>query len=96
MARPRLLRTSVSGSLVRVTLDGWGVGHGATVQDAVEDLIGGMLASAVALRSGLRVSSEVPRLDREYLDFLWALGEVAEGGGDIRGFVFDAGADARR
>ncbi len=97
MAGSRLLRTSVAGGRVRVTLGGWGYGHGATVEQAVDDLVASLLGSAIALRrTGLRVSSESPPVDPEYLDFLWSLGEVAERGGDIRAFVFDAGADIHR
>ena len=94
MDRPRLLRTSVAGGSIRVTLDGWGFGHGTTVEAAVEALVAHLLQQALALRtSGFRIAPDAPRLNREYFDFLWRLSEIAVGGGDVRGFVFDAGTE---
>ena len=58
------------------------------MQEAGDDLIRRLLELAIAMRSsGWTASGEV-RLDLETMDFLYRLGEVAAGGGDIRAWVF--------
>jgi hypothetical protein len=46
----------------------------------------------MCFRSGFNISTEVPPLDLRWLDFVYQLGEIAAGGGDIRDRVFGAGS----
>ena len=62
---------------------------GPTLQDAADDLVQRLLGYAMALRgSGLPASSELGPLDLAAVGFLYELGEIAAGGGDIRQRLF--------
>jgi len=64
------------------------------MQDAADDLVRRLLTLAMSLRSGagLRVSPEGPGVDPRWFDFLYELGSIAAGGGDIRERVFERAA----
>lgn len=64
-------------------------GDGQTLQEAADDLIRQLLATAMAFRSsGMGpISSEVMP-DLAMMDFLYELGEIAAAGGDVRSRVF--------
>jgi hypothetical protein len=82
------LTVTESGDLVRLQLGSFARGEGATLQDAADDLIRRLLGLVMAVRSsGFRASSEVWP-DLETMDFLYELGEIAAGDGDIREHVF--------
>jgi hypothetical protein len=84
---PALTITETRG-LVRLQLGGLARGEGASLQEAADDLVCVVLRLAMAFRSsGVRASSELSP-DRETLDFLYELGEIAAAGGDIRSRVF--------
>jgi hypothetical protein len=77
----------------RLGLGGQIHGEGATLQDAADDLVRRLLALALALRTdGFQVSPEAPGLDLRWFDFLYELGSIAAGGGDIRDRVFTQAA----
>ncbi|HTU94900.1 MAG TPA: hypothetical protein VMF14_03600 [Solirubrobacteraceae bacterium] len=83
------LNVHETGSGCRLTLSGVTSGHGATLQDAADDLIARLLNLVMVIRtSGLRVPSELGPPDPEVLRFLWEIGELAAGGEDIRERVF--------
>jgi hypothetical protein len=65
-------------------------GEGATLQEAADDLVRRLLALAMSMRSaaGFRVSPEAPGVDLRWFGFLYELGSIAAGGGDIRDRVF--------
>ena len=84
---PALSVTERSGG-VCLQLGGLVRGEGTTLQEAADDLIRRLLALVMAFRSsGFMVSRELPP-DRDALDFLYELGEIAAAGGDIRARVF--------
>jgi hypothetical protein len=85
---PELAVRDVAGRC-RLGLGGQIHGEGATLQDAADDLIRRLLAVSLALRTdGFRVSAEAPGLDLRWFEFLYELGSIAAGGGDIRDRVF--------
>jgi hypothetical protein len=87
VAMPSLSVAERSGS-VCLQLGGLARGQGMTLQEAADDLIRRLLALAIAFRSnGFMVSRELPP-DRDALDFLCKLGEVAASGDDVRAYVF--------
>jgi hypothetical protein len=69
-------------------------GEGTTLQEAADDLVRRLLALAMTMRSGagFRVSPEVPGVDLRWFEFLYELGSIAAGGGDIRERVFERAA----
>jgi hypothetical protein len=82
---PLSLRESPSGCCL--SLGGLGHGHGATLQEAAEQLVSRVLVTALALRSGgLACTSELAA-DRQALEFLYEVAELAARGGDVRGLV---------
>jgi hypothetical protein len=89
---PELTVRDVAGRC-RLGLGGQIHGEGATLQDAADDLIRRVLAVAMALHTdGFHVSPEAPALDLRWFEFLYELGSIAAGGGDIRDRVFDRAA----
>jgi hypothetical protein len=85
--RPPLTVHEVGGRC-RLSLAGLAHGHGGTLQEAADDLVGRMQRVVLSLRrSGLRFSRELGPPDRATLEYLWQLGELADRGEDIRGFV---------
>jgi hypothetical protein len=84
---PALTVTELEGR-VRLTLGGLATGHGASLQEAADDLICAILRLVMAFRAtGFRVTSEF-RLDLEAMNFIYELDEIAAAGGDIRSRVF--------
>jgi hypothetical protein len=79
------------GGRCRLSLGSQVHGEGSTMQDAADDLVRRLLALAMSLRSGagLRVSPEAPGVDPRWFDFLYELGSIAAGGGDIRDRLFE-------
>ena len=74
---------------VRLCLGTLTHGTGPTLQDAADDLVQRLLSYAMALRgSGLPASSELGPPDLAAMGFLYELGEIAAGGGDIRQRLF--------
>jgi hypothetical protein len=74
----------------RLSLGGYVDGEGTTLQEAADDLVRRLLVQAMSLRSeqGFRVSAEGPGVDLRWFEFLYELGSIAAGGGDIRDRVF--------
>lgn len=86
-----LLTAQRVGEVVRLELGGWGYGHGATVEQAADDLVARLLTQAAALRAGeLRYAAELGPPDHAQLEFLWEIGAMAERGEDVRSRVFAA------
>ena len=82
------LSVSERDGRVRLLFGGVAWGEGRSLQEASDDLIRRLLGLVMALRaSGFTASGEV-RIDLETMDFLYALGEFAAAGGDIRSRVF--------
>jgi hypothetical protein len=74
-----------SAGRCRLSLAGYASGHGLTLQEAADDLIAGLLALALAVRtSGLSFARGAAPPDRDWLDYVWQLGELAARGEDIR------------
>jgi hypothetical protein len=86
---PELAVHDVAGRC-RLVLGGQIQGEGVSLQDAADDLIGRVLAVALALRKdGYRVSPEAPGLDLRWFEFLHELASMAADGGDIRARLFE-------
>jgi hypothetical protein len=83
-----------AGGRCRLCLGGQVQGEGTTLQEAADDLVRRLLALAMTMRSGagFRVSPEVPGVDLRWFEFLYELGSIAAGGGDIRERVFERAA----
>jgi hypothetical protein len=83
------LTVTESGGLVHLQLGAFARGHGASLQEAADDLIQSVLRLVMAIRSGgLTVSREI-QPDLETMNFLAELGEVAAAGGDIGSRLFE-------
>jgi hypothetical protein len=88
MSRMPSLSASERNGRVCLRLGDVAWGEGSSLQEASDDLIRRLLGLVVALRaSGFTASGEI-RIDLETMDFLFALGEFAAAGGDIRTRVF--------
>jgi hypothetical protein len=73
----------------RLSLVGVTYGDGATLQEAADDLIARLLGLVTSVRTtGFRVATELGPPDRNVLDFIWEVGEIAARGEDIREHVF--------
>ena len=84
-----LLRTSPTGSGVRLELGSWTYGNGRDVAAAADDLVARLAKLAHDLRErGLRLPPELGMPEREYLDFLWELGDVADDPDAVRRRLF--------
>ena len=74
---------------VHLTLQGITHASGPTLQDAGDELVCKVLSIAIAVRSGsLPPATAAARVDPETWDFIWELGVIAAGGGDIRDRLF--------
>ena len=84
------MRFARSAGGVRLLLGQLAHGEGATLQEAADDLVVRLLVLVIAFRSGGigPLPREGPRPDRAMLEFLYELGEIAAGGGDIREVLF--------
>jgi hypothetical protein len=84
------LSVTEAGGRCRLDLGGHAHAEGATLQEAADELVRSLLAQALCLRSerGFRVSPEGPGVDLRWFDFVYELGSIAAGGGDIRDRVF--------
>jgi hypothetical protein len=87
--QPPLQVRRVAGR-VRLLLGDLAYGEGTTLQEAADDLVARVLTLVMAFRSGGigPLPSEGPRPDPAMLEFLYELGEIAAGGGDIRERLF--------
>ena len=86
---PTLSLTELGRGRVRLTLGELGSGDGDSLQEAADDLVRRLLVMAMAFRtSGLGRIYSAFRPDPSVLSFLWELGEIAAGGGDIRDRIF--------
>ncbi|HEX2292253.1 MAG TPA: hypothetical protein VHH55_03005 [Gaiellaceae bacterium] len=84
---PSLTVTERAG-VVRLDLGGFARGEGRSLQEAADALVSSLLALALAFRAdGFRAAPEA-KPDREAMDYLYELGEIAASGGDIRARVF--------
>ena len=84
-----LLRSKATYGGVRLELGNWGYGSGRTLEAAADDLIRRLSTMALGLRNGaFRYSSETVLPDREFLDFLWELSEIADRPEDVRRKLF--------
>jgi hypothetical protein len=77
------------GGRVRLVLHGLAHAEGASLQEAGDELVHRVLVIAMAFRaSGIGpINSECP-VDLALLDFVYEVGEIAAGGGDIRPRLF--------
>ena len=84
------------GGRCRLSLGGHTHGDGATLQEAADDLVRRLLALAMSLHSsaGFCITPEAPGVDIRWFGFLYELGVIAAGGGDIRERIFDHSATA--
>jgi hypothetical protein len=78
------LEVCETGSGCKLSLGGWAHGEGETLQLAADALIARLLDIALRFRTtGYRFTRALgPSMDE--LSFVWELGEIAAGGGDIR------------
>ena len=74
-----------TGNGCRLSLGGWAHGEGETLQRAADELVARLLDVALRFRrSGYNFARMRGRPSIEELTFVWELGEIAAGGGDIR------------
>lgn len=85
--RPTLeLQSRIGGC--RLSLGGRAFGDGATLQEAADQLLAKLLELALCFRaSGITCSGELA-CDRDWLEFVWVIGEQAARGEDIREQIF--------
>jgi hypothetical protein len=83
MAWTPALELCETGNGCRLSLGGWAHGEGETLQQAADRLIARLLDIALRFRtSGYKFVRTGPSIAE--LSFVWELGEIAAGGGDIR------------
>jgi hypothetical protein len=83
------LELSETGTGCRLSLGGWAHGEGETLQRASDQLIARLLDVALRFRtSGYNFARALGRPSMDDVSFVWELGEIAAGGGDIRQRVF--------
>ena len=74
-----------TGGGCRLSLGGWAHGEGETLQRAADELVARLLDVALRFRrSGYNFARTRGRPSIDELRFVWELGEIAAGGGDIR------------
>jgi hypothetical protein len=74
-----------TGTGCRLSLGGWAHGEGETLQQAADRLIARLLDISLRFRkSGYQFARTVGGPSLDELSFVWELGEIAAGGGDIR------------
>ena len=89
MAWTPALELSEAGDRCRLSLGGWAHGEGETLQQAADQLIVRVLDVALRFRqTGFRFTRTLGGPNMDELSFVWELGEIAAGGGDIRPRVF--------
>lgn len=85
MAWTPALELCETGTGCRLSLGGWAHGEGETLQQASDALIARVLDVALRFRrTGFNFTRALGRPDMDELSFVWELGEIAAGGGDIR------------
>src|SRR4051794_22526105 len=84
------LSLSESGRGCRLSLAGLGHGHGATLQEAADELVSRVLDVALAVRAGGLTCTTGLVPDLHSVAFLHEVAEVAHQGGDVRGLVLGA------
>ena len=83
------LELSETGTGCRLSLGGWAHGEGETLQRASDQLVARLLDIALRFRgSGYNCARMLGRPSMADVSFVWELGEIAAGGGDIRPRVF--------
>jgi hypothetical protein len=89
------LQVRETGGRCRLSLGGWIYGDGDTLHESADDLVARLLHMAECCRrSGFTACTELPPVDRGWLDFLWELGELAACGEDVRERVLGPSAAA--
>ena len=84
-----LLRTTVTDAGIRLELGTWSYGNGATLETAADDLVRRLSTLAMTLRtSGFSFIPEAGMPDRDFVDFLWELSEVADTPEAVRHTLF--------
>ena len=79
------LRVHETGTGCRLTLVGVTYGNGATLQEAADDLVVRVLNVVMGVRSsGFPARPGIGAPARGVLEFLWAVGDLAAGGHDVR------------
>jgi hypothetical protein len=85
MAWTPALELCETGDGCRLSLGGWAHGEGETLQQAADQLVARVLDVALRFRrSGYKFARALGRPTMDELSFVWELGEIAAGGGDIR------------
>lgn len=85
MAWTPALELRETGSGCRLSLGGWAHGEGETLQQAADALVARVLDIALRFRrTGYRFVRTLAGPSMDELSFVWELGEIAAGGGDIR------------
>jgi hypothetical protein len=84
------LRIRETSGYCRLSLGSNAFGDGSTLQEAADALVARLLSMAMAIRSagGVRFCAELGPPDLRWFEFVYELGEIAAGGGDIRERVF--------
>ena len=83
------LTVQESSGRVRLWLGTLVHGEGLTLQDAADDLVQRVLCYVMAFRAdGISPARELGPPDFATMDYLYKLGELAAGGGDIRSRLF--------
>ena len=90
MAWTPALELCETGTGCRLSLGGWAHGEGETLQRAADQLVARLLDVALRFRtSGYNFARTLGRPEPgRAVSFVWELGEIAAGGGDIRPRVF--------
>jgi len=89
MAVTPLLRTVPTGTGIRLELGTWSYGNGTDLESAADDLVRRLSALAMSLRThGVRFAPETGIPDREFIDFLWELSEIAHKPEAVRATLF--------
>jgi hypothetical protein len=85
MAWTPALELNETGTGCRLSLGGWAHGEGETLQQASDQLVARVLDIALRFRrTGYRFVRTLTGPSMDELSFVWELGEIAAGGGDIR------------
>ena len=73
-----------TGCGCRLSLGGVGVGHGRTLQEAGDNLVGRVLDAALAVRTGGVTFAPALPVDSRLVEFLCEVADLSARGGDVR------------
>jgi hypothetical protein len=73
-----------TGSGCRLSLGGVAVGHGGTLQEAADDLVGRVLDAALEIRGRGVAFTPALQVDLRLVEFLAEVADLAARGGDVR------------